>query len=53
MNQRQQIDISPGTAFKAGFFAYFGMMCGALIVGIIVTIIMLILGASLFASFSM
>lgn len=53
MNQRQQIDISAGTAFKVGFFAYFGMMCGALIVGVIVAIVMAILGASLFASLSM
>ncbi|TQL79324.1 hypothetical protein FB566_4925 [Stackebrandtia endophytica] len=50
MNHRQQIDISAGTAFKAGFFAYFGMMCAALIVGIIVGVVMLVLGFGLFAS---
>jgi hypothetical protein len=45
-NARQRIDISAGTAFKAGFFAYFGMMCAALIVGVIVFGIMLLIGAS-------
>ncbi|GAA4897936.1 hypothetical protein LX16_1029 [Stackebrandtia albiflava] len=49
---RQQIDISAGTAFKAGFFAYFGFMCAALIVGVVVGGVMLLLGASLFAGFS-
>jgi|GEM_PF-6655965 len=50
MNHRQQIEISAGTAFKAGFFAYFGMMVAALIVGIIVGGVMLILGFSFFAA---
>ncbi len=52
MNQRLKVDISAGTAFKFGFFAYFGMMCGALIVGIIVALIMALLGAGLWASFA-
>jgi hypothetical protein len=43
----QRVTISAGTAFKAGFFGFFGWFVAALIVGTIVSCVAVLLGAVL------
>jgi hypothetical protein len=43
----QRVTISAGTAFKAGFFGFFGWFVAALIVGTVVSCVAVLLGAVL------
>jgi hypothetical protein len=49
--QRQEIYVSAGTAFKIGFFGFFGAFVGSLIIGIIMFVITLAVSAAIGAAF--
>jgi hypothetical protein len=52
---RQEITVSAGTAFKAGFFGFFGMFLASLIVSVImfvgILLLSLVLSATLISLF--
>ncbi|MGH8792701.1 MAG: hypothetical protein ACRDXX_08655 [Stackebrandtia sp.] len=50
-NHRQEVTISGGTAFKAGFFGFFGVLVAYLVVALIAGAVVLVLalaGANIF-----
>lgn len=42
----QHVTISAGTAFKAGFFGFFGLLCAYILLAMIVLIPVLIFGGA-------